>query len=313
MASAASSNPVAAQVVPGMFARQLLYVLLGFSAGLPFYMFSTVLSLRLQAHEVVGRGPVGHGSTQPSAADARAPAVARPGPTRLTSMSETGPLSDVVVADLSRALAGPHATMMLGDLGARVIKVETPGRGDDTRGLRLDDEVGAGGAARADVGAGFERRVERRACCGRARLGERDGFGVGTAAGLRRAPPDDRAVADDDAADIGVGGGRAARVVAELRALGYVRLVCERLFATEHGEDEFIVVMRAGEDALGCVESWRRAGDMVAAAEDGTALQRAVEAVTCGMAQLEQRMIAMERRTAPLTWLARQAWTRVRK
>jgi crotonobetainyl-CoA:carnitine CoA-transferase CaiB-like acyl-CoA transferase len=48
--------------------------------------------------------------------------------------SSTGPLSDIVVVDLSRALAGPHATMMLGDLGARVIKVETPGRGDDTRG-----------------------------------------------------------------------------------------------------------------------------------------------------------------------------------
>jgi crotonobetainyl-CoA:carnitine CoA-transferase CaiB-like acyl-CoA transferase len=45
-----------------------------------------------------------------------------------------GPLSGVVVADLSRALAGPHATMMLGDLGARVVKVETPGTGDDTRG-----------------------------------------------------------------------------------------------------------------------------------------------------------------------------------
>ncbi|MFJ3957923.1 CaiB/BaiF CoA transferase family protein [Arthrobacter sp. NPDC090010] len=40
----------------------------------------------------------------------------------------------MLVVDLSRALAGPHATMMLGDLGARVIKVETPGRGDDTRG-----------------------------------------------------------------------------------------------------------------------------------------------------------------------------------
>jgi crotonobetainyl-CoA:carnitine CoA-transferase CaiB-like acyl-CoA transferase len=49
-------------------------------------------------------------------------------------MSSTGPLGDIVVVDLSRALAGPHATMMLGDLGARVIKVETPGRGDDTRG-----------------------------------------------------------------------------------------------------------------------------------------------------------------------------------
>ncbi len=46
----------------------------------------------------------------------------------------TGPLSDVLVVDLSRALAGPHATMMLGDLGARVIKVETPHGGDDTRG-----------------------------------------------------------------------------------------------------------------------------------------------------------------------------------
>lgn len=46
----------------------------------------------------------------------------------------TGPLQDVLVVDLSRALAGPHATMMLGDLGARVIKVEAPGSGDDTRG-----------------------------------------------------------------------------------------------------------------------------------------------------------------------------------
>jgi crotonobetainyl-CoA:carnitine CoA-transferase CaiB-like acyl-CoA transferase len=44
-----------------------------------------------------------------------------------------GPLDGVTVVDLSRALAGPHATMMLGDLGARVIKVEAPGSGDDTR------------------------------------------------------------------------------------------------------------------------------------------------------------------------------------
>lgn len=46
----------------------------------------------------------------------------------------SGPLADVVVVDLSRALAGPHAAMMLGDLGARVIKVENPDGGDDTRG-----------------------------------------------------------------------------------------------------------------------------------------------------------------------------------
>lgn len=48
--------------------------------------------------------------------------------------SAQGPLADLIVVDLSRALAGPHATMMLGDLGARVIKVEAPGHGDDTRG-----------------------------------------------------------------------------------------------------------------------------------------------------------------------------------
>ncbi len=46
----------------------------------------------------------------------------------------TGPLEGLLVVDLSRALAGPHAAMMLGDQGARVIKVETPGTGDDTRG-----------------------------------------------------------------------------------------------------------------------------------------------------------------------------------
>ncbi|WP_047869704.1 CaiB/BaiF CoA-transferase family protein [Nocardiopsis sp. RV163] len=45
-----------------------------------------------------------------------------------------GPLKGIVVIDLSRALAGPHAAMLLGDLGARVIKVEQPGRGDETRG-----------------------------------------------------------------------------------------------------------------------------------------------------------------------------------
>ena len=50
------------------------------------------------------------------------------------SHAPTGPLAGTVVVDLTRALAGPHAAMMLGDLGARVIKVETPGTGDDTRG-----------------------------------------------------------------------------------------------------------------------------------------------------------------------------------
>ncbi|HET6698108.1 MAG TPA: CoA transferase, partial [Nocardioidaceae bacterium] len=51
-----------------------------------------------------------------------------------TDEPATGPLHGVVVVDLSRALAGPHATMMLGDQGARVIKVEAPVTGDDARG-----------------------------------------------------------------------------------------------------------------------------------------------------------------------------------
>ena len=42
-------------------------------------------------------------------------------------------LSDVIVIDLSRVLAGPYCTQILGDLGATVIKIEQPGKGDDTR------------------------------------------------------------------------------------------------------------------------------------------------------------------------------------
>ena len=42
-------------------------------------------------------------------------------------------LDGVFVADFSRVLAGPFATMLLGDLGADVVKVERPGGGDDTR------------------------------------------------------------------------------------------------------------------------------------------------------------------------------------
>ncbi|MBO6559247.1 MAG: CoA transferase [Nisaea sp.] len=44
-----------------------------------------------------------------------------------------GPLSGVTVVDLSRILAGPYCTMMMAELGARVIKVETPETGDDAR------------------------------------------------------------------------------------------------------------------------------------------------------------------------------------
>jgi crotonobetainyl-CoA:carnitine CoA-transferase CaiB-like acyl-CoA transferase len=47
----------------------------------------------------------------------------------------TGPLEGLRVLDFTRHLAGPFAAMTLGDLGADVVKVEAPGRGDDTRGF----------------------------------------------------------------------------------------------------------------------------------------------------------------------------------
>jgi crotonobetainyl-CoA:carnitine CoA-transferase CaiB-like acyl-CoA transferase len=57
------------------------------------------------------------------------------------------PLRGVRVLDLTRILAGPYATMILGDYGADVVKIEEPGKGDDTRGWGPPWVPGAAGAS----------------------------------------------------------------------------------------------------------------------------------------------------------------------
>ncbi|XP_050953734.1 succinate--hydroxymethylglutarate CoA-transferase isoform X3 [Labeo rohita] len=59
--------------------------------------------------------------------------IRRPFTAKQQGESQIRPLDGVKVLDLTRVLAGPFATMILGDLGAEVIKVERPGSGDDTR------------------------------------------------------------------------------------------------------------------------------------------------------------------------------------
>jgi len=48
-------------------------------------------------------------------------------------VADAGPLDGVTILDFTRVLSGPYCTMLLADMGARVIKIEQPGRGDDTR------------------------------------------------------------------------------------------------------------------------------------------------------------------------------------
>ena len=71
----------------------------------------------------------------------------------------SGPLAGLVVVDLTRALAGPHAAMMLGDLGARVIKVESLA-GDDSRGWGPPFLPGSDGAEHATYFLSCNRNKE---------------------------------------------------------------------------------------------------------------------------------------------------------
>src|SRR6202022_4643554 len=76
-------------------------------------------------------GPSGPPRPRPRAALATPPHTLFQQPARTPVPA---PLQGVLVLDLSRVLAGPFCTMLLGNLGARIVKVELPGEGDVTRG-----------------------------------------------------------------------------------------------------------------------------------------------------------------------------------
>src|SRR5665213_3439779 len=53
----------------------------------------------------------------------------------MTQSKASGPLAGILVVDLSRILAGPYCALLMAEMGARVIKVEPPKTGDDSRSI----------------------------------------------------------------------------------------------------------------------------------------------------------------------------------
>ena len=97
-------------------------------------------------------------------------------------------------------------------IGARIGVAE---RHHDPAHARRDQQVGAGRPARRQMRTRLQRRIDGRAARGLAGLGERHRLGMRAPAGLGPAAADHPAVADDHAADIGIGGGPPARPFAE--------------------------------------------------------------------------------------------------
>jgi CoA:oxalate CoA-transferase len=90
-----------------------------------------------------------------ASAKAKRVASAKSKPARPRALdTRRGPLDGVTVVDLTRILSGPYCTLVLGNLGARVVKVERPGSGDDARAI--GPFTAAGSAYFASVNHGKE-------------------------------------------------------------------------------------------------------------------------------------------------------------